>query len=273
MGRPPTITRDQVIRTARAVFTLKGFEPATLADIASQLHVTAAAVLRHFPSKQALFHAAMTPTVELPSCITELATIDASTDPRIVLRRVAEEWLPFARDTIAQHLVVTMHERLRRPAVVVPFDADSDENPPRKGLRLVTDYFRRARKAGVIDVDDPRAAALLFMGSLLSYVFIHYIMNVVPRPYPLPDYIDSLIELWTNGAIVQRKHGGTGVTKQAPTSEANRPARRNRSGGARGRPLPASDAKVRGAGAVRNPGSPDGKRGIAGRRPRNKRSN
>ena len=59
MGRPPRIRRDQILDTARRVFAAKGFAAATLADIAGELGVTAAALLRHVRSKDALFAEAM----------------------------------------------------------------------------------------------------------------------------------------------------------------------------------------------------------------------
>ena len=89
MGRPAIIRREQLLETARGVFARKGFEAATLADIAAELNVTAAAVLRHFPSKQALFAAAMQPRhFEIPPFIRDLASVDPATDPRVVLRHL-----------------------------------------------------------------------------------------------------------------------------------------------------------------------------------------
>src|SRR5581483_8133874 len=129
-----------------------------------------------------------------------LDEIDASTDPRIVLRELAEEWIPYASKTIAQNVVITMHQR-SNPTLVLPFDPRSDDSPPRRGEKILAGYFRRAKAAGVIKVDDPRAAALLFIGSLVSYVFIHYVLRVIDPPYPVESYIDALIELWTEGAI------------------------------------------------------------------------
>ena len=208
MGRPPLIHREQILKMARKVFTLKGFASATLADIAAELQVSAAAVQRHFESKQALFNAAMHSDVQLPACITDLQSVEASTDPRIVLRRVAEEWVPFAKTTIGQHLVLSMHEQTN-PTLVVPFDTRNDDSPPRRGLKIVAAYFRRAHQAGVIRIEDPRAAALLFMGSLLSYVFLHQVLRAVEPPYPLTAYIDALLDVWTRGAIVPKRRGGT----------------------------------------------------------------
>src|SRR5688500_18445454 len=132
MGRPPTISRDQVLDTARRIFTLNGFEKATLAAIGGELGVTPAAILRHFESKQALFDAAMRHTVALPQCILDLAFVDASTDPRIVLRRLAAEWVPFAEKTLSANLMLQMHERSRHAALVIPFDTAAADTPPRR---------------------------------------------------------------------------------------------------------------------------------------------
>lgn len=270
MGRPATISREQILQAARAVFTQKGFSSATLADIARELRVTAAAVLRHFDSKQTLFDAAMRSNVELPSCILDLDRVDASGDPRAVLRRIAEEWVPFANRTVVQNLVLSMHDRTN-PTLLVPFDPRSENSPPRRGLKIVTNYFRRASQAGVIAVEDPRAAALLFMGSLFSYVFLHQVLNVAERVYPLDAYVDSLLALWTRGAIVPKKQGGSrGGSRKIP-SQANRADRDHRGG--RGRPpsVPAAEAAAEAAGSIRNARSADRQRGVARRRPRHTR--
>ena len=97
MGRPPTINRLELLATARRVFAEKGFDAATLADIAKELKVTPAAVLRHFPSKRALFETALHTQTEPPPFILDIADVDASADPRVVLRQLAEQFIPFAQ--------------------------------------------------------------------------------------------------------------------------------------------------------------------------------
>ena len=69
MGRPAQVTKEQVLRTAREAFAQRGFEGATLELIGRRLGISAAAVLRHAPSKDALFREAMTtiePDMRLP---------------------------------------------------------------------------------------------------------------------------------------------------------------------------------------------------------------
>src|SRR5207253_2198578 len=200
MGRPPRLTRPQLLATAAGVFAAKGYEATTLADIARELGVTAAAVLRHVESKQALFAEAMRPReLKVPEFVAQLTNIDASTDPRIVLRALAENFVPFVQNTIAANLAVYMHQSAR--SFVIPFDPDKADSPPRRGMKILTDYFRRASCAGVIRLEDPRAAALLFLGSLHSYVFFHRILNISSVPYPLDRYIDALLDLWSHGAF------------------------------------------------------------------------
>src|SRR3954470_21821314 len=97
MGRPPTIDRAKLLATARAVFAQKGFDAATLADIAKELSVTPAAVLRHFPSKRALFETALHTQREVPPFILDVANAAAGADPRVVLRGIAEQYIPFAQ--------------------------------------------------------------------------------------------------------------------------------------------------------------------------------
>src|SRR3954471_23006277 len=128
MGRPPTIRRDQLLESARRIFAAKGFAATTLPDIAAELRVTPAALLRHADSKEALFRAAMerSDDVQPPQSVLDLATIDASeADPRDVLRRLAEGFVPFAKRMIETRLVMAMHENTRRTSVVLPFDAAS----------------------------------------------------------------------------------------------------------------------------------------------------
>jgi AcrR family transcriptional regulator len=268
MGRPPRITRDELLLAARRVFGEKGFDAATLADIAAVLGVTPAAVLRHVESKQALFTAAMQTGVPAPPpFLLELVNVDAAAaDPREVLRGIAENFIPFAEHIVAENIAVYMHSRSRQ--LVVPFDANAPDSPPKRGLAAVGDYFRRAMEAGRIRAFDPRAAALLFMGTLHSYVTLHHIFNISPKPYPLPPYIDALIELWTEGAIVS---GGTrGQSRNH--RQTSRDRRRAPQPGSSRAAVGAAGPKAKGDRPLRNARGADRQRGVARRRPGNPRS-
>lgn len=256
MGRPPRISRDQILDAARAAFQTRGFAATTLADIAKALDVTPAAILKYFDSKQALFSAAMATQV------LELASLDPDQDPRVALADFAKRLIPFLTGIIRSAIAMQMHAT----TLVVPFDLRDDDVPPRRVLRLLADYFARGMKAGTIRRGDPRALALLFLGPLQAYVFFHQILGVTPA-YPLDDYVDALIALWSEGVFVGRASARPGDTR----AEESHP-RARRSGRGRGdAAVPARAEKTKTARPRRNAGGENGERGVAGRRPRRPR--
>ena len=270
MGRPPRISRDQILDAARAAFTRRGFDATTLADIAAALSVTPAAILRHFPSKQELFTAAMSARgIQLPPFLEELAHADPAADPRVVLRRFAAQMIPFVSNIIRPAIAVHMHMAARQTTVVVPFDTAAEETPPRRGIRILTDYFARAMEAGTVRRADPLATALLFVGQLQAYVFLHHVLNVTPA-YPLEDYLDAQIDLWVEGALVvdraAARPGGTRARKKSPAKDhRGRGGPRRRDGGAA---VHARAAKAEAARPRRDAGGKDGDRGVPRRRTR-----
>lgn len=202
MGRPPTIDRKQLLEAARTLFARKGYEATTLAEIAAAVKVTPAAVLRHAGSKEKLFVESMASgMLELPPFFAELEAADVTPDPRIALRRFAEQFVPFAEQRLAETISIHLHVGARTP-FGVPFDPTSKNSPPRRGIPLIERYLKRAAKAGTLRLRDTRAAAILFAGSLQSYAFFHQILKVFDRPFPLDTYLDTLFEIWTGGAVV-----------------------------------------------------------------------
>jgi AcrR family transcriptional regulator len=267
MARPPRVSRARILEAAARAFAERGFGGTTLADVAESIGLTPSALLRHFRTKEELFAAATSGRdIPLPPGIAELAGVDPATDPRIVLRRVAEQVVPFIQSVIGTAIARQMHERAQQTTVVVPFDTAGDEAPPRRAMRILTEYFARAMNATVIRPGDPRALALLFMGQMQSYVFIHHVLNVTPV-YPLPDYLDALLDLWSRGAI---EAGGTRARKKKRASEDRTgdrdPRRRGRGAAVLPRATKAEAARPR-----RNAGGKDSQRGVAGRRTRNAR--
>lgn len=261
MGRPPRISREQILEAARVAFSARGFAATTLADIASALDVTPAAILRHFASKQELFTVAMSNRgIATPDFITAITTLDASADPRVVLGELARRMIPFLGNVIRPAIAVQMHTT----TLVVPFDPKDDEIPPRRAIRILTDYFARAIRAGVIREADPRALALLFIGQLQAHVFFHQVLGVTP-PHPVEDYIDALIGLWSEGVFAG------GVRARKKTSAEDRSAARARGGGGRGAAVLAQAERAAASRPRRNAGGADGERGVARRRTRSPR--
>lgn len=200
MGRPPRIHRADVLAAARAAFAERGFEGTTLAAIAGRLGVTPAALLRHTADKASLFREAMADReAGEPLPMDFLNQLTGAEDPRPVLRRLAEAFVPFAEARIGES-IARWQSSVGGPLIGLALPAEH-VGKPRRGLAIVESYFRRARRAGTLEISDPRAAALAFMASLQSYVFLHRVARVFDPPLPLSRYLDALLEIWTHGAL------------------------------------------------------------------------
>jgi AcrR family transcriptional regulator len=211
MGRRPKVTREEVLGAARACFAMGGLTGTTLADIAARLGVSPAALLRHAATKEELFAVSMTPEAgQLRMPIDFLSEVDGTEDPAKVIRRIGEAFIPFLDERLGELVArwmaaKTIDEARRFP---LPFDPDVKPTPPQRALALIESYLRRAIKAGRLRVSDPRAAALLLLGSCHAYVMLHRVVKIEEPPMPLDRYLDALIALWTKGAKPMTKQTG-----------------------------------------------------------------
>ncbi len=211
MGRRPKVTREEVLTTARQVFAERGFEGTTLAAIASRLALSPAALLRHAANKDDLFAVAMNPAPgEIRVPVEFLAEVDGGEDPRRVLRRIGEAFIPFLEEKIDEQISRWMRSKALQesPSFPLPFDPEVRPTPPQRALALVEGYFDRAVAAGRMRLSDPRAAALLLIGACHSYVTLHRIARIAEPPLPLDRYLDTLVEIWTRGAFLEGAAGG-----------------------------------------------------------------
>ena len=162
---PAPVRRERILDAAIDVFARSGYRAAGTAVIAARLGVSEPTLFRHFPTKRALYLAAIDRSAEvLIGRWRELAA--AAPTPLAALFAVGEWYFgELARDS--RHLLlrfrsygetadVEVAERVRRHFVTV--------------FELVLDLFTRARDAGQIAAADPRAHAWLFMaiGGLLD---------------------------------------------------------------------------------------------------------
>jgi TetR/AcrR family transcriptional repressor of mexJK operon len=229
MGRSPRVTRDQVLAAARETFVEHGFAGATLAEIGSRLSISPAALLRHAPTKEALFVASMgQPDPDLLP-LEFLEEYDGSEDPRAVLRRVGEVFIPFLETRIRELVARWVYFQRASGAspnvkvvpgvgrIPLPFDPSQRPTPPQRNFRLLVDYFRRAGRRGQIRMKDPRAAALAFLATLHSYVFMQQVMQILEEPLPVGEYLDTVVDVWTRGIVAGDAGGQRADLKRAAT--------------------------------------------------------
>ncbi|HYB53616.1 MAG TPA: helix-turn-helix domain-containing protein [Thermoanaerobaculia bacterium] len=203
MGRRPRVTREEVLGAAREAFAERGYDGATLSAIAARLHLSPAAVLRHAPSKPALFALAMESEPRGERMPTDfLARVSPREDPARVLRRLARDFVPFIERKMGENIARFWRARSEEEArtVRLPFDPRQKSSPPARAIEALEAYLRRARTNGRVALRDPRAGALAFLGSLQSYVFFHRVLRIEPQ-IPLDAYLDTVIGIWRLGAL------------------------------------------------------------------------
>jgi TetR/AcrR family transcriptional repressor of mexJK operon len=207
MGRTARVSREQVLAAARETFVERGYEGATLAGIGAKVGVSPAALLRHAPSKRDLFLACMGSAESEMMPLEFLSGANGTEDPRRILRRVAETMIPFLESKIRQIVSRWIYFKTV-PGVgpmPLPFDPETHPTPPQKNLRYLEDYMRRACRRGTLRLRNPRAAALAFLATIHSYVFLQHVMQVLEEPMPLDEYLDTVLEVWTRGAVPPAK--------------------------------------------------------------------
>src|SRR3982751_6033921 len=98
MARPQGITDEEVLAAARAVFSSKGIS-ATVEEVAERCHVGVATIFRRFPTKSALFTAAVNVVndAEWSRFLAKRAEAGDSGNPRDGLLELANLLLDTAR--------------------------------------------------------------------------------------------------------------------------------------------------------------------------------
>lgn len=161
-------TREAIIDTAARTFWAKGYESATLGEIADELDITRSAVLHHFDSKATLLGEVMAPL---------LGALDSLLDRREAAGRLTSRTRrpflvdlvdlicdhPAASGIMAYDLGVRFHlgeefqirDRARRFAAIVTV-AQDDEYAVVRALASVGAILRPVYSSGdLIDLDDP----------------------------------------------------------------------------------------------------------------------
>ena len=99
MARIATITPTQILEAARAVFLEQGLS-ATTVDVANRAGISSASIFKHFPTKEALFFAAMASSPRAGFWTPQLEQAIGHGDPRADLLLVAHKIADYVKDLL-----------------------------------------------------------------------------------------------------------------------------------------------------------------------------
>lgn len=192
MARPTRISTDHIVQIAHGLFLEHGYGVST-ARIAERAGISEGSIYKRFPTKTALFMAAM----GMPVCdfVDDWADRIGSGDVRDNLIEMASRLLVFFRELLPR---LTM---LHSQPAINPMDPlrDSPDPPPLRVLRAVTGYLAGEMELGRLRNSRPDVAARMLQGSLFSFVFFEMI---APPGVPAPDgarYVEELVDTLLRG--------------------------------------------------------------------------
>jgi len=192
MARNTTITEEQILEAARAVFLEEGFGAQT-AKIARRAQVSEGSIFKRFPTKEALFFAAL--RIERPPVwYLELDRCAGTGDCR-------ENLL-----AIFYNIVLFFHEMLPRTVTTLgslgPMahkTFEGMEHPIVTDNNRLGDFLHREMETGRLRTSDAKLLARLILGALSSYVFSAMIIRQELTPTELHKIATGTLDFLWNG--------------------------------------------------------------------------
>jgi AcrR family transcriptional regulator len=195
MPRPSSISDDQILAAARAVFLRKGIS-ATTAEVARRAGVAEGSLFNRFKSKQGLFKAAMASQLADPPWATALEERVGEGDVRETLREVGLQIVDFLRAVLPLMMMSWSNRGGGLPAPLAMPDP-----PPLRLLKRVAGFFEAEMRAGRLQRHDPEILARVYLGSLQNYVFFELLMRAQDiMPLPVETYLRGVVQLLWAGA-------------------------------------------------------------------------
>jgi AcrR family transcriptional regulator len=165
----------QVLEGARKVFMDRGYEGASVDEIARAAGTSKATLYSYFPDKRQLFEAVMQTQCGRTGTVIDQETADEPLEA--ALRRMARSFATFLFSPGAQEMFrVCIAESGRFPELGAAFHASG---PARAHARLAA-FFAAAGARGELAVDDPETAAEQFTALCKAGLFLRALLGGPP---------------------------------------------------------------------------------------------
>jgi AcrR family transcriptional regulator len=179
-GAEDSAKRRQILDGARAVFLSRGFDAASMGEIAKAAGVSKGTLYVYFENKEELFEAIVHEQCEVQA--EGLFDLDPDdNDVEGVLTRLGIAFIGFlCQPEKASPLRTVIAIADRMPEIGKKFY----ETGPACGIAMLAAYIKRQVDAGVLVVDDCEVAAAQFLDMCQSTLFKPVLFNFAPPPSP-----------------------------------------------------------------------------------------
>ena len=198
MGRPEVISRDQILTAARELFLKEGASVST-ASIAKLAGVSEGSIFKRFPTKEALFRAALglpdLPAAEEIEARLASGTLEEGLESvGLWLIGLFREALPRMMMLWANHTAHTANpfETIRRIDGVSPM--------PLVLLRALSHGLERLQREDKLRDSDPEIMARMLIGSMHNFVFFELVGVHAKQPLAASSFVRAVVDLLLRGA-------------------------------------------------------------------------
>jgi AcrR family transcriptional regulator len=191
MARPRTVSDEEILDAARAVFLEQG-PGASTQLIADQLGVSQAALFKRFGTKKCLMIAALSPPPVPPFALSLATGPEADRDIQEQLREIAANVMQFFTGMVPRLSCL-------RAAGVPPEEllARFDVPPPMIAHQALCAWLSRGMEQDQIRSTEPAPLAYALLGSLHMRVFISHLTRRPLPPEVLTQYPTDVVDaLW-----------------------------------------------------------------------------
>jgi AcrR family transcriptional regulator len=198
MGRPSSVNTEQILQAARELFLEQGFA-VTTAAIARRAGISEGSIFKRFPSKEALFFAAL--GIPEPAWVEGLKERAGQGDVRENLVQIMLSMTEFFRELVPRLMMMWSCRALADKDRMAYWQRGDKEAPPLRGLAALCAYFERETSLGRLRVTAPEVAARMLLGAAQNYVLFEMVGIHVGPPLPAEEFARSVIDLLLRGML------------------------------------------------------------------------
>jgi AcrR family transcriptional regulator len=192
---------EELVAAALDVFVERGYEAATLADVARRAGVTKGTIYLYFESKEALFKAVVRETIVPVIAQGEALAQSFTGSARELLERLVREYWRLVGETRLAGIPKLMMAEAATFPELTSFYYDEVVT---RGHRLMAGVIERGVKNGEFRPVNVMVAAKLAMAPLMHAAVVRRAFaSCMPEGFNVQNYLDTHIELYLHGIAKQ----------------------------------------------------------------------
>jgi AcrR family transcriptional regulator len=226
MARPVSISDDQILEAARAVFTEKG-PRATTAEIAERAEVAEGTLFKRFGNKAGLHKAAMTSDIAGGWIRREMRA-----QAPLRTKQDFERFIRWQTDVVRNVAPVSiMAWSFRAQVGALPADLAGKESAPLVAIRTLAEMLEAEMAAGYLAARDAPGIAQIITGSVWYFVFLELVLGKVVGAMDEDRFVHELVRLVFADLQPARKPRAPGKQPRAPGKQPRAPGKQPRAPG------------------------------------------